>query len=40
MIHEENSIIEMLEEVASTKKKIRMSKHTCLVMRTDHTRAY
>ena len=33
-IHEENNVIEMTEEVVSVKK------HTCLVMRTEHPRAY
>ena len=40
MIHEENDIIEMPEEVASAKKKIRQGKHPCLLMRTEHQRAY
>ena len=32
-IHEENDLIETLEEVESAKKKLRQGKHTCLVMR-------
>ena len=40
MIHEENDIMEMPEEVASVKKKLRQGKHTCLVMRMEHLRAY
>ena len=40
MIHEENYIIETLEEVASARKKLRQGKHTCLFMRTKHLRAY
>ena len=39
-IHEENDIIETPENVASAKKKLRHCKHTCLVMRTEHPRAY
>ena len=39
-IHEENNVIEMQEEVASAKKKLRQGKYTCLVMRTEHQRAY
>ena len=39
-IHEENNIIKMPEEVISTKKKLRQGKHTYLVMRTEHLRAY
>ena len=40
MIHEGNNVIEMAEKVASAKKKLRQSKHTCLVMRIEHPRAY
>ena len=40
MIHKENDIIKTPEEVASAKKKLRQGKHTCLVMRTEHLRAY
>ena len=40
MIHEENNIIEMPEEADIAKKKLRQGKHTCLVMRTEHLRAY
>ena len=40
MIHEENDIIEMPEEVVSAKKKLRQGKHTYLVMRMEHPRAY
>ena len=40
MIHEVNDIIEMTEEVASAKKKLRQGKHTCLAMRMEHLRAY
>ena len=38
-IYEENNVIKMQEEVASTKKKLRQDKHTCLVMRMEHLRA-
>ena len=40
MIHEENDIIEVPEEVVNAKKKLRQGKHTCLVMRTEDPRAY
>ena len=40
MIHEENNVIKTPEEVASAKKKLRQGKHICLVMRTEHPRAY
>ena len=39
-IHEENDFIETPEELASVKKKLRQGKHTSLVMRTEHHRAY
>ena len=39
MIHKENDVIEMPEEVASVKKKLSQGKHTCLVMRTENLRA-
>ena len=42
MIHEENDIIEMPEKVyiVSVKKQLKWGKHTCLVMRAEHPRAY
>ena len=40
MIHEENDAIRMPEELASIKKGLKQGKHTCLVMRTKHPRAY
>ena len=39
-IHEENDIIEMPEELVSVKKQLKQGMHTCLVMRTEHLRAY
>ena len=36
MIHKENNITEMPEEVATAKKELRQGKHTCLVMRMKH----
>ena len=39
MIHKENDIIEIPEELASIKKQLKQSKHTCLVIRTEHPRA-
>ena len=38
-IHEKNNVIKM-PELASAKKKLRQDKHTCLVMKTEHLRAY
>ena len=38
-IHEENDIIEM-GELARVKAQLKQSKHTCLIMRMQHPRAY
>ena len=38
-IHEENDIIEM-GELANVKEKQKWGKHTCLIMRMEHPRAY
>ena len=38
-IHEENDVIEM-EELANVKEKLKQEKHTCLIMRMEHPRAY
>ena len=38
-IHEENDIIG-LEEVARGKAQLKQGKHTCLIMRMEHPRAY
>ena len=38
-IHEENDIIEM-EELARVKAQLKWGKHTCLIMRMEHPRAY
>ena len=38
-IHEENDIIEM-GELANVKEKLKQGKHTCLIMRMEHPRAY
>ena len=38
-IHEENDIIEM-EELARVKAQLKLGKHTCLIMRMEHPRAY
>ena len=40
MIHEENDIIKMPGELASVKMRLKQGKHTYLVMRTEHPRAY
>ena len=38
-IHEENDVIEM-GELANVKEKLKQGKHTCLIMRMEHPRAY
>ena len=38
-IHEENDVIEM-GELARVKAQLKRSKHTCLIMRMEHPRAY
>ena len=40
IIHEENDIIEMKEELANVKEALKQGKHTCLIMRMEHPRAY
>ena len=40
VIHEENDVIEMQEELARIKKKLKQGKHTCLIMRMEHPRTY
>ena len=39
VIHKENDVIEM-EELARVKEKLKRGKHTCLIMRMEHPRAY
>ena len=39
VIHEETDVIEM-EELARVKEKLKQGKHTCLIMRMEHPRAY
>ena len=38
-IHDENDVIEM-EELARVKSQLKWGKHTCLIMRMEHPRAY
>ena len=38
-IHEENDVIEM-GELANVKAQLKWGKHTCLIMRMEHPRAY
>ena len=38
-IHEENDVIEM-GELARVKAQLKRVKHTCLIMRMEHPRAY
>ena len=40
IIHEENDVIEMQEELARVKAQLKQGKHTCLIMRMEHPRAY
>ena len=39
IIHEENDVIEM-GELARVEEKLKWGKHTCLIMRMEHPRAY
>ena len=39
IIHEENDVIEM-GELARVKAELKRGKHTCLIMRMEHPRAY
>ena len=39
IIHEENDVIET-GELATVKEKLKWGKHTCLIMRMEHPRAY
>ena len=39
-IHEENDVIETKEELARVKAELKQGKHTCLIMRMEHPRAY
>ena len=39
VIHEENDVIEM-GELARVKENLKWGKHTCLIMRMEHPRAY
>ena len=38
-VHEENDVI-ALEELARVKAQLKQGKHTCLIMRMEHLRAY
>ena len=40
IIHEENDVIETLEELARVKAQLKQGKHTCLIMKMEHPRAY
>ena len=39
-IHEENDVIETPEELARVKRELKRGKHTCLITRMEHPRAY
>ena len=40
VIHEENDVIKTQEELANVKKQLKQGKHTCLIMKMEHPRAY
>ena len=40
IINEENDVIETPEELVNIKKQLKQGKHTCLIMRMEHPRAY
>ena len=40
VIHEENDVIEMQEELVNNKVQLKQCKHACLIMRMEHPRAY
>ena len=40
IIHKENDIIETQDELARVKAQLKWGKHTCLIMRMEHPRAY
>ena len=40
IIRKENDVIETPEELANVKKELEQGKHTCLIMRMEHPRAY
>ena len=40
VIHEENDISEMQEELVNVRKQLKWGKHTCLIIRMEHLRAY
>ena len=39
-IHEENDVIETSEELMDIKRRLKKGKHTCLIIRMEHPRAY
>ena len=39
-IHEENDVIETPEELVNVKEQLKLGKHTGLIMRMEHPRAY
>ena len=40
IIHNENDVIETPEELARVKAQLKWGKHTCLIMKMEHPRAY
>ena len=40
IIQKENYVMETPEELANVKKQLKLGKHTCLIMRMEHPRAY
>ena len=39
-IHEENDVIETKEELVNVKRQLKQGRHTCLIIRMEHPRAY
>ena len=39
-IHQDNDVIKTQEELANIKKQLKLGKHTCLIMRMEHPKAY
>ena len=40
VIHKEHDVIETQEKLARVKAQLKQGKHTCLIMRMEHPRAY
>ena len=40
IIHEENNVIKTSEKLSNVEEQLEQGKHTCLIMRMEHPRAY